>query len=69
VSNERGWIQLAKKNGGKVEVHCRYYAVMKWPDGESVVGYAAMAPDEAIDRLDDMLGEDAASEFLEGGGL
>ena len=70
MSNERGWIKVAEENGGRMEVRTislsprRYSAVMRWTGGAVVWGPVKNDPNEAIDSLDDRLGEDAANEFL-----
>jgi hypothetical protein len=75
MSNERGWIQLAEENGGRMEVRtislsrCRYSAVMRWTGGAVVCGPVESGTEAAIDSLDDRLGEDASREFLGESGL
>jgi hypothetical protein len=75
MSSERGWIQLAQENGGRMEVRSislsprRYSAIMRWTGSAVVCGPVKSDPNEAIDCLDDRLGEDAANEFLGVSGL
>jgi hypothetical protein len=75
VSNERGWIQLAEENGGMMEVStisdtpCRYSVSVKFPDGERIWGPIRNTLQDAIDGLNERLGQDAANEFLGVSGL
>ena len=75
MSNERGWIQLAEENGGKMIVMetvskpSVWCAVMDWPGAKAIFGNWTKTRDAAIDSLNERLGEDAANKFLGVSGL
>ncbi len=66
------WIEIAMENGGRIDIQYiegTFTARMRFPHRKVIIGRAFNRLSDALESLNDDLGDDAANEMIESGAV